>query len=62
MPDIELVKVFSETMARERQSLGEKVTKYLQDNQDLVVMDKVITQSSDSAFHCLSIVLFMSKR
>ena len=56
------VKVFSATMAQEREQLGEKVTAWLkahrEANHPVEVVDKVITQSSDNAFHCLAITLF----
>ncbi|HVZ85617.1 MAG TPA: hypothetical protein VHG72_01515 [Polyangia bacterium] len=52
------VKVFSATKARERESLGENVTKWLSDNPQVQVVDKTVTQSSDAEFHCLTITLF----
>lgn len=52
------VKVFSATKARERGQLGELVTRWLADNLDQEIVDKRVMQSSDSEFHCLSIVLF----
>jgi hypothetical protein len=55
------VKVFSATMARQRQDLGESMTLWLQANADLEVVDRVVTQSSDDEFHCLAIVLFYRK-
>jgi hypothetical protein len=54
------VKVFTATKAREREMLGEVVTRWLADNPRARVVDKIVTQSSDSAFHCLSITLFYS--
>lgn len=54
------VKVFSATKAREREELGETVTRWLADqNGRLEVVDKVVSQSSDNEFHCLSIILFL---
>jgi len=52
-----VIKVFSATKAREREALGEKVTAWIRDN-NMRVVDKVVKQSSDSEFHCLTIVLF----
>lgn len=52
------VKVFTATMAKERQSLGEEVTKWIRRNPKLEIVDKVVTQSSDAEFHCLSITIF----
>jgi hypothetical protein len=52
------VKVFSATMAQERDQLGEKLTAWLNERPHLKVVDKIVTQSSDEAFHCLAITLF----
>jgi hypothetical protein len=52
------VKIFSATMAQERDQLGEKVSQWLAEHPQLVVVDTVVTQSSDEAFHCLAITLF----
>ncbi len=52
------VKVFSATKAREREELGESVSRWLQANADLEIVDRVVAQSSDNEFHCLTIVLF----
>jgi hypothetical protein len=56
------VKVFSATKAREREDLGESVTRWLRSNADIEVVDRVVTQSSDDEFHCLTIVLFYRQR
>lgn len=56
------VKVFTATKAREREELGETITDWLRQHPNLTVVDKVVTQSSDNEFHCLSIVLFYSER
>lgn len=52
------VKVFSATMAQEREHLGEKVTGWLRQHPGVTVVDKIVTQSSDQAFHCVAITLF----
>lgn len=52
------MKVFSATKARDREVLGERVTEFLRADPREVV-GKVIAQSSDREFHCLSIVLFL---
>jgi len=52
------VKVFTATKAREREMLGDVITRWLADNPRARVTDKIVTQSSDSQFHCLSITLF----
>lgn len=56
------VKVFTATKAREREELGETITDWLRQHPKAVVVDKVVTQSSDNEFHCLSIVLFYIER
>jgi hypothetical protein len=56
--DMNGVKVFSATKARERGALGEDVTWWLKENPDAQIVDKIVTQSSDSEFHCLTITLF----
>jgi hypothetical protein len=52
------VKVFSATMQRNRDSLGDRVREWLESNSRIRVVDSVVCQSSDDAFHCLSITLF----
>lgn len=55
------VKVFSATKAREREDLGENVTRWIRANPHARVVDKIVTQSSDREFHCLTITLFYEK-
>ncbi len=52
------VKVFSATKHMEREVLGEKITDWLSKNPEVIVIDKIITQSSDSEFHCVTITIF----
>jgi folate-dependent tRNA-U54 methylase TrmFO/GidA len=56
------VKVFSTTLARDRESMGENITKWLKENQNLEIVDREVTQSSDKEFHCLTITLFYRHR
>lgn len=51
------VKVFSATKARDRETLGEEITRWIKNN-DVDVVDRVIRQSSDSEYHCLTVILF----
>ena len=51
------LKVFSATMVADRDQLGEKVTAWMTNHQQLKVTDIVITQSSDEAFHCIAITV-----
>ncbi len=56
------VKVFSATKAREREDLGEQVTRWLRANADLEIVDRTLSQSSDNEFHCLTMVIFYRPR
>lgn len=56
------VKVFSTTLARDRETMGEAITKWIKDNPGLEIVDRVVTQSSDKEFHCLSITLFFRQK
>lgn len=55
------VKIFSATLAEQRAALGETVTQWLRLNPQLEVVEKVVTQSSDNRFHCLTLVLFFRR-
>ncbi|MGH9884509.1 MAG: hypothetical protein ACREBE_03215 [bacterium] len=52
------VKVFSATKFAERDRLGDVVTHWLAEHPELDVVDLKVTQSSDAAFHCLTMTLF----
>ncbi len=52
------VKIFSATMAPDRDQLGEKLTNWLKDRPRIKIVDTIVTQSSDAAFHCLTITVF----
>jgi hypothetical protein len=52
------LKVFSTTLARDREAMGESITRWIKDNPNCEILDKVVTQSSDKEFHCLTITLF----
>jgi hypothetical protein len=51
-------KVFTATKAKDRDELGEVLTRWIHDNPKARIIDKVVTQSSDREFHCLSITIF----
>ena len=61
-PSFTGVKVFSTTLARDRENMGENITKWLRENPNAEVVDKIVTQSSDKEFHCLTITLFYRPR
>jgi hypothetical protein len=52
------VKVFSATMAKSRDALGESIMAWLRSDPAREVVDTVVTQSSDEAFHCIAITIF----
>lgn len=52
------VKIFSATMAQERERLGERVTDWVRSHPDIEIVHTTVTQSSDEAFHCIAITLF----
>ena len=53
------VKIFSATKQKEREKLGETVTSWLQSQASKIeIVDKLVTQSSDSAYHCVTVSIF----
>ena len=52
------IKVFSTTLARDREAMGENITRWIKDNPNAEIVDKTVTQSSDKEFHCLTVTLF----
>lgn len=52
------VKIFSATMAQERDRLGDRITEWIRQHPNYDIVDTVVTQSSDEAFHCLAISIF----
>ena len=52
------VKVFSATMAHQREQLGEQVTAWMADHPRCKPTEVIVTQSSDAAFHCITITVF----
>ncbi len=56
------IKVFSTTLARDREAMGENITRWIKENPNAEIIDKVVTQSSDKEFHCLTITLFYKQK
>ena len=56
------MKVFSTTLARDREALSDRITAWLRQNPQIEILDKVVTQSSDKEFHCLSLIFFFRER
>ena len=52
------IKVFSATKAKEREGLGEVITRWIHDNPDMEIIETRTLQSSDNEFHCLTIIIF----
>lgn len=59
------VKVFCATMVQQRQDLGDVVTNWLEDAKrtkpSFEIVDIKLTQSSDEAFHCISVSIFYNE-
>ena len=56
------LKIFSATKAREREEIGDRVTDWIDANTNLEVVGHHVRQSSDNAFHCLTLVLLYKHR
>lgn len=57
------VKVFAATMYQERAALSDRITNWLTANAPtLEVVDIVMRQSSDAAYHCVTCVIFYRRR
>jgi hypothetical protein len=52
------VKVFSATMFADRERLGDTITAWLAARPQIKVTQMVVSQSSDAAFHCITITVF----
>jgi hypothetical protein len=52
------VKVFAATTPDRRRELGERVTAWVADHADAEIVEIAVRQSSDYAFHCVTIVVF----
>jgi len=52
------VKVFSATKQGDRNELGEQITRWLNQEPGKQVTNVEVRQSSDSEYHCLSIIYF----
>lgn len=56
------VKVFTTTLARDREVMGEAVGRWLAEHPEVEPVDHDVRQSSDSEFHCLSIIVYYRER
>ena len=57
MPDFHGCKVFTATMSRDREAFGERITAWLRQT-GYEPVEACVQQSSDAAFHCMTIVIF----
>lgn len=57
------VKIFSATKQKERDELGETITRWLDEHAGQIdIVDKLVTQSSDSEYHCVTVSLFYRRK
>ncbi|HPH64361.1 MAG TPA: hypothetical protein PLF40_01380 [Kofleriaceae bacterium] len=52
------MKIFSATMMMDRLQLGEKCTAWIQEHPDFQIVEIQVTQSSDEAFHCITLTVY----
>jgi hypothetical protein len=52
------VKIFSATMFADRGQLGDRITAWIANGPQRKLTDIIVTQSSDAAFHCITISIF----
>jgi hypothetical protein len=57
MNTFDSLKVFSASLYRDREVLGERITDWIAAN-DVEISRFEVRQSSDRAFHCLTIIVF----
>ena len=62
MTSFDGLKVFTTTLARDRKAMGEAIGRWITEHPELEVVDREVRLSSDSEFHCLSIVVFYRDR
>ena len=60
-PAFEGMKIFSATKARDRETLGDTVTNWMNRHKQYQVVDCKVSQSSDSEFHCVVVALFYTE-
>ncbi|MBW2261148.1 MAG: hypothetical protein JRG91_04175 [Deltaproteobacteria bacterium] len=52
------IHIFSATKFKEREVLGETITRWMKEHSSYKIVDTVVRQSSDASFHCLSVAIF----
>jgi hypothetical protein len=53
------VKVFSSTLARDRDVMGERISQWLREHPELTPVETEVTQTSDREYHCLTVTVFL---
>lgn len=61
LPEFDEIKVFSTTLARERDQLGETITTWLREHPSMFAVGRDVTQSSDRMHHCVTITLYLKR-
>lgn len=59
MKPFSAVKVFSSTLARDREVMGDRISQWLREHPELTPVETQVTQSSDREYHCLTVTLFL---
>lgn len=59
MKSFSAVKVFSTTLHRDRDTMGDRITQWLREHPELTPVGTEVTQSSDHEFHCLTVTVFL---
>ena len=54
---VNVIKVFSTTKHKGRDSIGQQVTTWIADNPSVRIVKTFVALTSDERFHCFSIVL-----
>ncbi len=62
MTSFDGVKVFTTTLARDREAMGEAIGRWIAEHPEVEVVDREVRLSSDSELHCLSILVFYRDR
>ena len=61
MAKFNAVKVFSATKAKEREALGDVITKWIAANPGMEIVDYMFRQSSDNEYHCVTLIFFYNQ-
>ena len=56
------IKVFSTTVARDREMMGENISRWIKENPRVEILETIVGQTSGGESHCLSITFFYRVR